>query len=35
MDGFKTRLSRSLQFRLSLWLSLVILAMAVPAASRG
>ncbi len=31
MDGFKTRLSRSLQFRLSLWLSLVILAMAVPA----
>ncbi|HWW07344.1 ATP-binding protein [Collimonas sp.] len=31
MDGFKARLSRSLQFRLSLWLSLVILAMAVPA----
>ncbi|SFB17231.1 two-component system, OmpR family, sensor kinase [Collimonas sp. OK607] len=31
MDGFKTRLSHSLQFRLSLWLSLVILAMAVPA----
>ncbi len=31
MDGFKTRLSRSLQFRLSLWLSMVILAMAVPA----
>jgi two-component system OmpR family sensor kinase len=31
MDGFQARLSRSLQFRLSLWLSLVILAMAVPA----
>ncbi|SDX76852.1 two-component system, OmpR family, sensor kinase [Collimonas sp. OK242] len=31
MDGCQTRLSRSLQFRLSLWLSLVILAMAVPA----
>ena len=31
MDGFKTRLSRSLQFRLSLWLSLVIFTMAVPA----
>lgn len=31
MDGFKARLSRSLQFRLSLYLSLVILAMAVPA----
>ncbi|MDB5769209.1 MAG: Signal transduction histidine kinase [Collimonas fungivorans] len=31
MDGFQARLGRSLQFRLSLWLSLVILAMAVPA----
>lgn len=31
MDGFKARLNRSLQFRLSLWLSLVILVMAVPA----